>query len=91
MGRLRALLHRDIQQHPRMQPSQHHVCTVFLVKRRHYMESGAWGLKSFHSGVTHIKSTHIFLTKASHRAMGNFKGMETCNVCPKGEENHKYW
>ena len=55
------------------------------------MESGAWGLKSFHSGVTHIKSTHIFLTKANHRAMGNFKGMETCNVCPKGEENHKYW
>lgn len=58
--------------------------------RRQYMESGAWGLKSFHSGATH-KSTHILLAKASHMAMGNFKGMETCNVCPEGEENQKYW
>ena len=49
------------------------------------MESGAgvW--------ATHIKSTRILLAKASHTAMGNSKGMETCNVCPEGEENPKSW
>ena len=39
----------------------------------------------------HLTSTNILLAKASHTAMGNFKGMETCNVCPEGEENQKYW
>lgn len=91
MGRPRALLHRDIRHHSKMQPSQLHGIRVCQAKRRQCMENGAWGLKFFHSGVTHIKSTHILLAKASRMVMHNFKGMEKCNVCPEGEENQKYW
>lgn len=56
----------------------------------HIEGNGAKGLKCFCSEVTHLKSTHILLAKASHIVMLCFKGAGKYNTYPEGE-NQKYW